>query len=233
MAGAANMTVEQAVTHVNDFLTGATGTAAKAAQSATGVLNSATVGAEGTTTVPGSMSQLEGSLVPEAGKLATPSVSQETNLAQPVKWIGGQGGDTTVTPTAAAPTPSAPMAPAAPGTGVFNSATMAPAAPSAPGSTTMGNLTVPGAPITPYQPTLPLSPPGPSAGMSEWAKYAAMTTGAQGLAGLASGYYEGLSAEQKLQFDQMVNKQQNDQRLYLNRNNSYSPLVRFRGVLNS
>lgn len=63
--------------------------------------------------------------------------------------------------------------------------------------------------------------------MPDWMKYSAMTTGAQGLTGLASGYYQGLSAEEQLNFQKLVNSQNQNQVQYLNKNNAYAPLVKF------
>lgn len=63
--------------------------------------------------------------------------------------------------------------------------------------------------------------------MPDWMKYSAMTTGAQGLSGLASGYYQGLSAEEQLNFQKLVNQQNQNQVQYLNKNNSYAPTVKF------
>lgn len=63
--------------------------------------------------------------------------------------------------------------------------------------------------------------------MPDWMKYSAMTTGAQGLTGLASGYYQGLSAEEQLNFQKLVNQQNQNQVQHLNQNNAYAPLVKF------
>lgn len=63
--------------------------------------------------------------------------------------------------------------------------------------------------------------------MPDYMKYAAITTGTQGLSGLASGYYQGLSAEEKLNFEKLVNQQNQNQVQYLNKNNAYAPLVKF------
>jgi hypothetical protein len=74
----------------------------------------------------------------------------------------------------------------------------------------------------------PPEAPGLLAGVPDWAKYAAMTSGAQGLTGLASGYFQGLSAEEQLEFQKMVNAQREAQVQLQNRNNAYAPVVTFR-----
>lgn len=71
------------------------------------------------------------------------------------------------------------------------------------------------------------APPSMWASMPEWAKYSAMTTGMQGLTGLASGYYQGLSAEEKLKFEKMVNDQHQQQVNLMNTRSSYAPRVSF------
>lgn len=70
--------------------------------------------------------------------------------------------------------------------------------------------------------------------MPDWMKYSVATTGAQGLSGLAAGYYQGLSAEERLKFDQLINQQNQNQVQYLNKNNQYAPLVTFNrpGLIN-
>jgi len=70
--------------------------------------------------------------------------------------------------------------------------------------------------------------PGLLASMPEWAKYAAMTSGAQGLTGLAAGYFQGLSAEDQLEFQKLVNQQNQAQQQYQNQNNQYSNVISFK-----
>lgn len=69
--------------------------------------------------------------------------------------------------------------------------------------------------------------PGLLASMPEWAKYAALTSGAQGLTGLAAGYFNGLSAEEQLEFQKLVNQQNQNQQTYTNNNNKYAPTIAF------
>ena len=65
--------------------------------------------------------------------------------------------------------------------------------------------------------------------MPDYLKYSMLTTGGQGVAGLASGYFAGASAEEKLEFDKLVNQQRQDQVNLQNKNASYVPRVRFNG----
>ena len=51
--------------------------------------------------------------------------------------------------------------------------------------------------------------------------------GGQMLTGAAGGYFTGLSAEKKLQLEQLINQQNQNQRQYLNKNNQYAPLLKF------
>lgn len=81
---------------------------------------------------------------------------------------------------------------------------------------------IPGAPAAPAS-------PGFLSSMPEWSKYAMMTTAGQGLSGLASGYFTGLSAEEQLKQKQLENQQTQNQIQLLNRQGSYAPLIRFRG----
>lgn len=73
----------------------------------------------------------------------------------------------------------------------------------------------------------PTTAAGLWASMPDYMKYAAMTTGMQGVTGLASGYYQGLSAEEQLNFQKLMNQQNQNQVQYLNKNNAYAPLVTF------
>lgn len=73
----------------------------------------------------------------------------------------------------------------------------------------------------------PKEPPSMWASMPEWARYAATTSGMQGLTGLASGYFQGLSAEEKLEFEKMVNNQRQQQVDLMNTRSSYAPRVSF------
>lgn len=72
--------------------------------------------------------------------------------------------------------------------------------------------------------------------LPDWAKYSAVTSGIQGLTGLAAGYYQGLSAEERLNFDKMIEQNKQNQIQYLNKNNAYAPKVTFNkpaGALNT
>lgn len=90
-----------------------------------------------------------------------------------------------------------------------------------PGYAGPGAAAIPGA--------TPAATPGFLGSMPEWSKYAMMTTAGQGVSGLASGYFTGLSAEEKLAQEKRVNQQAQDQLQLLNRQGSYAPLIRFRG----
>lgn len=149
------------------------------------------------------------------------------------------------------PLPNAGGGPAAPvpttgpsaeaGLGVLNRA-----ANTAPGTTTVGNLNVPGSQIgTTYQPNANLMTDIASSGISkakglwdslpDYAKFSLMTTGGQGLTSAAQGYFQGLSAEEQLEFQKLVNEQRQAQIQLENRNASAGPLVSFAprtGVLN-
>lgn len=127
---------------------------------------------------------------------------------------------------ASAPAPVAPVsaAPAAPVT-----ATPAVAPPAAPGSMPAGLFNdgiggMAGAPAA--QPSLLNS----ISNVPDWVKFSAMTTGAQGLSGAAAGWYQGASAEQRLEFDKLINQQRQNQVQYQNQNNAYAPLLQFQGA---
>lgn len=63
--------------------------------------------------------------------------------------------------------------------------------------------------------------------MPEWMKYSMMTTGAQGITGMASGYFQGETAEQQLEA-QKVNAQRDEaQRQHLNTQANQVPLIQF------
>jgi alkylated DNA nucleotide flippase Atl1 len=54
-----------------------------------------------------------------------------------------------------------------------------------------------------------------------------MTTGVQALAGFGGGIMEGLTAEDKIALDRLINSQNEAQRQYLNANNAYAPSLKF------
>jgi hypothetical protein len=66
--------------------------------------------------------------------------------------------------------------------------------------------------------------------MPEWMKYATITTGMQGVSGLASGWFAGASAEEKLEFEKLVNAQREQQVQVQNKNAGYAPLLNFKNV---
>lgn len=67
------------------------------------------------------------------------------------------------------------------------------------------------------------------ANMPDWMKMSMMTTGGQGVAGMASGYFAGASAEEKLEFEKLINAQRQGQVDLQNRNANYVPKLRFNG----
>lgn len=77
-------------------------------------------------------------------------------------------------------------------------------------------------------PTAAPKAPGLLSSMPEWAKYAALTSGAQGLTGLAAGYFQGLSADDQLEFQKLMNQQNQQQQQYQNQNNDYRNILSFR-----
>jgi hypothetical protein len=66
------------------------------------------------------------------------------------------------------------------------------------------------------------------ASLSEPVKMALILAGGQMLTGGAGGLFTGLSAQKKLELEQLINQQNEQQRQYLNRNNQYAPLVTFK-----
>lgn len=63
--------------------------------------------------------------------------------------------------------------------------------------------------------------------MPDWMKYSMMTTGAQGITGLAGGYFQGQSAEEQLEHQKVVAQRDEAQRQFLNRNANQIPTIRF------
>lgn len=63
--------------------------------------------------------------------------------------------------------------------------------------------------------------------LPDWQKAQLTVTGGQALSGLAGGFFEGLSAEERLEFDQLINSQTQAQRELTNRNNAYAPTLSF------
>jgi hypothetical protein len=71
--------------------------------------------------------------------------------------------------------------------------------------------------------------------MPDWMKYAGITTAAQGLSGMAGGYFQGQSAEEQLAQQQLQNDRAYNQMQYLNSNNQYAPKLNFArpGLINA
>lgn len=63
--------------------------------------------------------------------------------------------------------------------------------------------------------------------MPDWMKYSMYTTVGQGASGLASGYFQGESAEATLAQQQLLADREENQRQLLNRQGSYAPLIEF------
>lgn len=132
--------------------------------------------------------------------------------------------------------------PSAPSTAV-GAAPPAPA-PSAAAVATPSPVSV-SAPVTPIAPSAGVQPGLFSEGIGgaateaakktaettlpDWIKMSALTTGAQGLSGAAAGWYQGASAEEKLEFDRLQAQRAQNQVDLLNRNNAYAPILQFRG----
>lgn len=128
----------------------------------------------------------------------------------------------------------------APSPDVLSSQQAAMGAPApAPVTPSVSSPAVPSNPLPPYAGSGAVSIPGAPAAdaaskglfssMPEWAKYSMMTTAGQGVSGLASGYFTGLSAEEQLKQKQLENQQTQNQIQLLNRQGSYAPLIQFRG----
>jgi hypothetical protein len=146
-------------------------------------------------------------------------------------------GAAAITPPAT-PQVAAPVAPAAPSANGVGGLAFDPANNPFPAYTPPQNTASVGQNYTmdglkqmadPFKAASPATPaaPGMWASMPEWAKYAAMTSGAQGLTGLASGYFQGLSAEEKLKFEKLVNDQRQQQVNLTNTRSAFAPRVSF------
>ena len=61
----------------------------------------------------------------------------------------------------------------------------------------------------------------------DWMKYSMMTTGAQGLTGMASGYFQGETAEQQLEHQKVMAQREEAQRQLLNTQANQVPLIQF------
>lgn len=137
----------------------------------------------------------------------------------------------------AAPTPAAPSAPdalSAPqvGTPQAPSTPQALGAPTDALSATAPTVSPSGLPPGAGVPTnpaglsgLPGPAPGQTAksfldGLPDWAKMSMMSTGAQGISGLASGWFQGQSAEERLNFEKQI-------RDWQQRNGGSAPLLSF------
>ena len=63
--------------------------------------------------------------------------------------------------------------------------------------------------------------------MPDWMKYSMMTTGAQGITGLAGGYFQGQSAEAQLEQQKLIAQREENQRQLLNQQANQVPSFRF------
>lgn len=63
--------------------------------------------------------------------------------------------------------------------------------------------------------------------MPDWMKYSMMTTGAQGITGLAGGYFQGKSAEEQLEQQKLIAQREENQRQLLNQQANQIPRFRF------
>lgn len=63
--------------------------------------------------------------------------------------------------------------------------------------------------------------------MTDIQKQQLMTTGVQALAGFGGGILEGITAEDKIALERLINSQNETQRQYLNKNNAYAPRLTF------
>ena len=79
------------------------------------------------------------------------------------------------------------------------------------------------------------SPQGFWGKMPDWAKYAALTSGAQGLTGLAGGYFQGLTAEEQLDLQKWIAQQNQTNINTTFQRGAYAPLLTFQtpGTLNT
>ena len=78
---------------------------------------------------------------------------------------------------------------------------------------------------------------GPAATESWWAAQPAAVkaaligggvfAGGQMITGAMGGYFQGLTAEKKLELEKLINQQRQNQVQYLNKNNQYAPLLKF------
>lgn len=117
-------------------------------------------------------------------------------------------------PTAPAPTINVPTAPNTPNT--------------------LSSMNTPSAGV-PNAPVAGTSPTGSGlanalSDMPDWMKYSMMTTGAQGITGLASGYFQGEKAEQELEHQKLIAQRDEAQRQFLNKNANAVPTLRFQTV---
>jgi hypothetical protein len=64
--------------------------------------------------------------------------------------------------------------------------------------------------------------------MPDWMKYSMMTTGAQGVTGLASGFFQGQQAEDQMAQQQQLNDRNEAYRQQLLKNANDIPTFRFR-----
>lgn len=117
-------------------------------------------------------------------------------------------------------------------------ATQAPAAPEAPSvdKAITGSISQQGQPgagtVLKPEATIPAKVAGEDltswyARIPDWAKAQLAISVGQGAAGLAGGYFQGLSAEERLELEKLINSQNQAQRELYNRNNAYAPKISF------
>lgn len=63
--------------------------------------------------------------------------------------------------------------------------------------------------------------------MPDWMKYSVMTSGMQALSGAAAGWFQGASAEERLEFEKLVNAQRQGQVELTNQRGAYAPNLSF------
>lgn len=160
-----------------------------------------------------------GTVLAPAGDLSSALVSAQPVSTTPIADAAGTGKTAAGAPignpeslAAPAPTPPAPVAGAEQNyQSLLNSANQAP------GVTSLGNI--------------PKPEPG---GIAKWweslppsMQSAIALSGGQTLAGAAGGLFQGMSASDKLEFEKLMNQQNENQRQLLNKNNSYAPRIGF------
>lgn len=184
-------------------------------------------GAVGGTAAPSAPTNVTTAPVDTPVNAATP-IADASKTVHPSSLGTGQFAQSPVTaPGVTAPGVTAPTAPTAIPSGMNNPSAWLPGAPQVP--TGMNN------PAS----WLPTTPPAGGGGglvsgisegfssMPDWMKYSLMTTGAQGITGLAGGYFQGKSAEEQLAQQKLLADRDEAQRQLLNRQGNEIPSFRF------